>query len=110
MESEIGTMSNDSETMEKINELGMPKGFERHWDKRKFRFRVTFSATARGTARLQENSFAYYDLATARKCYRCILLAFYKSRDVEGFAICLNHYSSEKWMKAIHSEAVNGQG
>ncbi len=100
-------METESETLEKIADMGIPKGFDSSEYKRKFKFRVTFKAKARDSAKAQESSFSYYDLATARRCYRDILLAFYKGKEIESFAICLNHYGSKKWEKPIHLEAVS---
>ena len=100
-------METEIETLEKISDLGLPKG-QREFDyKRKFKFRVSFKATVRGAAKARESSFSYYDLVSARKCYRDILLAFYKGREIESFAVCLNHYGSKKWERPIHAEATD---
>ena len=100
-------METESGTLEKISDLGLPKG-QREFDyKRKFKFRVTFKATVVGAAKARESSFSYYDLVSARKCYRDILLAFYKGKDIESFAVCLNHHSSKKWERPIHAEATD---
>ena len=85
--------------------MGLPKGQIKFDPKRKFKFRVTFKATMRGAAKAKESSFSYYDLVSARKCYRDILLAFYKGREIESFAVCLNHHGSKKWEKPIHEES-----
>ncbi len=98
-------METESETLEKISDLGLPKGHREFDYKRKFKFRVTFKATVRGAAKARESSFSYYDLVSARKCYRDILLAFYKGREIESFAVCLNHHGSKKWEKPIHEES-----
>jgi hypothetical protein len=99
-------MNTDNETLERILDLGIPKGHDGFECKHKFKFRVTFRATVRGDGEPTETSFAYYDLVSARKCYRNILLAFYKGREISAFAICLNHFGSRKWERPIHSEAV----
>ncbi len=103
-------METESETLEKIADLGTPKGFDRSEYKRKFKFSVSYKVTMRGTDKEHVSGFSYYDLVSARRCYRDILLALYKGREVESFVICLNHYGSKTWEKPIHLEAVNGMG
>ncbi len=93
-------------TLERISDLGLPTGQGEFDDKRKFKFRVTFRAMVRGDGDPRETSFSYYDLVSARRCYRDILLAFYKGREIESFAICLNHHGSGKWKNPIHTEAL----
>jgi hypothetical protein len=99
-------MDTESVTLEKILDLGIPKGYDRFEFRRKFKFRVTFRATVLGAAELRETSFAYYDLATARRCYRDILLALYKGRGIGSFAICLNHFGSGRWERPIYWEGL----
>jgi hypothetical protein len=103
-------MKTKEDTMEKIEDLGVPKGHDRPEFKRKFKYRVTFKANVRGTAKPSESSFAYHDLVSARKCYRDILLAFYKGKEIEGFAICLNRFDEPKWLNAIHRETMDFGG
>ena len=102
-------METESETLEKIADMGMPKGQDRYDFKRKFKFRVSYKVTMRGMEKSHATGFSYYDLLSARRCYRDILLAFYKSKEVESFSICLNHYGSKAWDKPIHMETVNEQ-
>lgn len=96
----------DGGTLERISDLGFPKGHVQSEYKRTFKFRVTFKATVGDSAKPQETSFAYHDLPSARRCYRDMLLAFYRGRGIGSFAICLNHFGSKKWEKPIHLEAV----
>jgi hypothetical protein len=107
-------METARETLEKISDLGTPKGLPKSDQKHKFKFRVTFQATVRGAAKAMavsadrcESSFSYYDLVSARKCYRDILLSFYKGKEIESFAVCLNHYGSKKWEKPIYAESAD---
>jgi hypothetical protein len=99
-------MGNDGVTLERILDLGIPKGDDGFESGRKFKFRVTFKATVRGEDAPTETSFAYNDLISARKCYRNILLALYKGREIAAFAICLNHFGSCRWEKPIHWEGL----
>lgn len=103
-------METESETLEKIADMGIPKGFGSSEYKRKFKFRVSYKVTVRGTEKTHVTGFSYYDLASARRCYRDILLALYRSREVGSFAICLNHYCSKPWEGPIHMEAVSEGG
>ncbi len=103
-------METESETLEKISDMGIPKRFERSEYKRKFKFRVSYKVSMRGTAIEHVTGFSYYDLVSARRCYRDILLALYKGREIESFAICLNHFGSKTWEKPIHMESVSEGG
>jgi hypothetical protein len=103
-------METENETLEKILNLGIPKGFERYEYKRKFKFTVTFKVAIRGAAKPKETNFSYYDLGSARKCYRDILLALYRGKDVRSFTICLNHYGAMTWQKPIFLDAVDDNG
>ena len=105
-----GAMKTGSETLEKIFDLGVPREYSQSEFKRKFKFTVTFKATMRGLATPKETSFSYYDFVAARKCYRNILLAFYRGKDVGSFIICLSHYGAMTWQKPIFLEAVDDNG
>ena len=96
------------EKLEKIIDYGLPSGEpHRQHKERPLKFRVAMKALVEGESELQATSFAYHDLATARKCYRNILLALYKSREIKSYAICLNHYASQEWELAIFEESVS---
>ena len=95
----------ETETLEKIEEMGTPKERGPLDFKRKFKFRVSFRARMRGAAKPSEGSFSYFDYDTARRCYRKILLAFYRGKEVDAFAICLNRHGSKKWEEPLHMES-----
>jgi hypothetical protein len=97
----------NSETLEKISDLGIPKGFDEFEYKRKFKYRVSFKAVVGDSGKPQECSFSYYDLASARRCYRKVLLALYRGKGIASFAICLNPFDLKKWEGAIHRESVD---
>ena len=103
-------MRKESETLEKIFDLAVPREQNQSVYRRKFKFTVTFKAKMRGLTKPKETSFSYYDLVAARKCYRNILLAFYRRKDVISFTICLSHYGAMTWQKPIFLEAVNDNG
>jgi hypothetical protein len=70
-----------------------------------FRFRVSYRTTLHGAAKSKEVVFKYYDLRSALKSYKSILLGLYLSKEVESFVICINRYKDEPWSYAIHKEA-----
>jgi hypothetical protein len=103
-------MKTENETLEKILDLGLPKGYDQPEYRRKFKFMVTFKVAIKGVGKPKETNFSYYDLGSARKCYRDILLALYRGKDVGSFTICLNHYGAMTWQKPIFLEAVDDNG
>ena len=103
-------METESETLEKIFDLAVPREQNQSEYRRKFKFTVTFKATMRGLTKPKETSFSYYDFVAARKSYRNILLAFYRGKDVRSFTICLSHYGAMTWQKPTFLEAVDDNG
>ena len=94
------------EKLEGISERGVPLGvFAWRGRPRAFKFRVTYRAMVRGAEAPHEAGFCYCDLASARRCYRDMLLGLYRNRDVVGFAICLNRYAVGTWEDALYFEA-----
>ena len=98
-------METGVEKLEYISERGVPLGVVVWRGRpRAFKFRVTYRATVRGAVAPHEAGFCYYDLASARRCYRDMLLGLYRNRDLVAFAICLNRVGVQKWMDAIYFE------
>ena len=93
------------EKLEYISDRGVPLA-EVNWRgrPRTFKFRVTYQATVAGADKPHEAGFCYYDLVSARRCYRDMLLGLYRNRGVVGFAICLNRYGVGKWEDALYFE------
>ena len=57
-----------------------------------------------------ESEFCHPNLVAARQHYRKMLLALYRAKEVEAFAICLNRMAVGKWVEPIHLEAVRERG
>lgn len=95
------------EKLEGISDRGVPMGVVAWRGRpRTFKFRVTYRATVRGAEAPHEAGFCYCDLATARRCYRDMLLGLYRNREVLGFVICLNRVGAGTWEEAIYLECV----
>ncbi len=93
------------EKLEYISDRGVPPGIIAWGRKpRPFKFRVTYRATVTGADKPHEAGFCYYDLVSARRCYRNMLLGLYRNRDVMAFAICLNRVGVGKWEDALYFE------
>jgi hypothetical protein len=94
--------------LDRLIKIALSKG-DSHWPPylHPLKYCVTFRLTLRGDDEPIEESFSYYDLVTAKRVYRDILLRLYQGQGIVAYAICLNRYGDGVWAweKAIFREA-----